>query len=578
MWRTAKLLVALAVTLFALTSTAAYDTTASTNGNISTNDSATSPTPTSGSVPLVSPGLNAILGMTFLQSGGTNASSTGVARSPEIKVDSQPVTPENLNTPVVAMPGRHRNFRQFPENGDVPQKSDPYPPMVVVEQSLPPIKPLVMPPTPEVLPSPLPLTGAKLGELPDNVDQLKEMVRKRDDANTFLNSRIAEVENKCNNPGPIGIMPSIMPMCKCPPANDESIGCAQVLKMKDDEMENLRERVRVLESRECGNTKQKKNKLEIIVQQKKSNNKKSKKSSEKVVATTDIPTKNNDKFTACSIELDQEKSVTQALQQGIMERDVTLTSLQEMLKNAEQRVSIIQNAEVSACEIKMANIKADLANCKDEKNQMSAASFGRVSRPLMMKYVDEDDELDDDDDDDCDDCLEEDDKRDIMKMVAKLMTGTVVSVQRLPLKMKKRVENKIPIVTFGEKEYYFFNGWRFNWNQANKECEKRNMRLVSIDSEDENAMLFKEINNTKVPYWTGGRETSGKGDFQWAPLKWSFGFTNWGDGQPSYDGRLKSCVQLASTSSGAPWNVDNCNKQMNFICEKQIQPTQSSYN
>lgn len=77
------------------------------------------------------------------------------------------------------------------------------------------------------------------------------------------------------------------------------------------------------------------------------------------------------------------------------------------------------------------------------------------------------------------------------------------------------------------------------------------MRLLSIENDEENEMIFAGLNTNHIfkgkftvqisieiihtagVFWTSGRDVSGRGNFEWTAIKHSIGiFENWAPGQP----------------------------------------------
>jgi hypothetical protein len=125
---------------------------------------------------------------------------------------------------------------------------------------------------------------------------------------------------------------------------------------------------------------------------------------------------------------------------------------------------------------------------------------------------------------------------------------------------------------------YMFCHYHNSWNGARAACADKGMRLVSIESEDENQNVMGIFNDQDGEawddLWLGGRETGSVRSFTWdaiGTLFWANGgtgnYTRWRSGEPSNDsgGGGNDCV--SARQSDFAWNDRNCDGAIEFICE-----------
>ncbi|XP_065341615.1 uncharacterized protein LOC135940594 isoform X2 [Cloeon dipterum] len=466
-------------------------------------------------------------------SAASNSSST-IAESPIVSRNRWRIPPLGSPEP---LPDRVNPI--LSAGREDPMKINP-----VVDPIAPQVKPMIMVPQ---LP---PLAATSTDELPDDVKMLKMMIKNRDEKINSLIADMTQLQDKCDNkPGPIGIIPP-GPICP-PPTND--MGCSVILGAKDDEIQNLRKRMTYLEN--LG--KQPKRQIDVYIQK----SKPVKKGKFQTKSSTANPSAAD-----CESALNYEKTVTTALQTGVIERDVQITNLQESLKNAEERATVIQNREINACNLKMKRVEMDLQMCKDRvQNNKYVSKNSEDSEDDEASYDDEEDDEDDSED------------PGIRSIVYRLLISSAIQNRHpfvyfngFPMKFNRRFENKVPVITLGNNEYYFQNSSRVNWKVASNNCEKRNMKLASIESEEESAMISAIIGNSNYNYWTSGRDNYGKGDFQWSTIKKQFNFTNWAPDQPLNGDPKRQCVSTGPANDGVVWKVEDCNNYLYFICEKSL--------
>ena len=113
--------------------------------------------------------------------------------------------------------------------------------------------------------------------------------------------------------------------------------------------------------------------------------------------------------------------------------------------------------------------------------------------------------------------------------------------------------------------------------EARNKCQRKNARLVSIETAEELTFLSAHLQGDQSTKWlTSGREIGNSNPRQWAwsldpswqqPIKYQQE-TQWQPGQP--DNKLERCIAL-SKKNGVYWSDTDCapgGKQLHFICEQ----------
>uniref|UniRef100_A0A8D8C598 Lectin subunit alpha n=2 Tax=Culex pipiens TaxID=7175 RepID=A0A8D8C598_CULPI len=118
--------------------------------------------------------------------------------------------------------------------------------------------------------------------------------------------------------------------------------------------------------------------------------------------------------------------------------------------------------------------------------------------------------------------------------------------------------------------YHFFQGYKVNWIGAVEACNRKNLTIVSIESEEKQKDLEHAGDQApEGPHWIGGSNLSSRKEFVWLPSGEPFSFTNWHPGQPDNRG---NCVIYWNFPSSIPvghWFAYDCNKSYDaFICEE----------
>ena len=123
---------------------------------------------------------------------------------------------------------------------------------------------------------------------------------------------------------------------------------------------------------------------------------------------------------------------------------------------------------------------------------------------------------------------------------------------------------------------YVENEYGKSWTDASDYCESKGGHLATITSEEEQEAVYGLVKDkgAKNVYWIGASSSSGT-DFKWVTGE-SWGYTNWGSGEPNNPvGGNENYVQMYRDSG--KWNDGENNgdpnldywslKNTGFICE-----------
>lgn len=142
-------------------------------------------------------------------------------------------------------------------------------------------------------------------------------------------------------------------------------------------------------------------------------------------------------------------------------------------------------------------------------------------------------------------------------------------------------------LTVGNKKMVYFAQEK-TFNDAIIACETIGMRLVTIDSEEENKALFRFLNDrvwgvngtaydwTYWYMWSAGKKETGDGPFVWKSTGRNVTYTSWGEGEPN-GGLGEACLELRyNTYDKLLWNDSYCFIKKRYICES-VQKSALSY-
>ncbi|XP_013412604.1 lithostathine-1-like [Lingula anatina] len=116
---------------------------------------------------------------------------------------------------------------------------------------------------------------------------------------------------------------------------------------------------------------------------------------------------------------------------------------------------------------------------------------------------------------------------------------------------------------------YYFDGVHLStWTEAQSYCQNFGAKLVSVESQDENAAILSHMKQyrgafSKLDFWTSGNDIVRNGRYEWASTLQPVGpFTAWAKGQPS--GGPQHCLHYHNFE----WDDQTCDVKNSFICEQ----------
>ncbi|KAI8517186.1 response to nematode [Branchiostoma belcheri] len=122
----------------------------------------------------------------------------------------------------------------------------------------------------------------------------------------------------------------------------------------------------------------------------------------------------------------------------------------------------------------------------------------------------------------------------------------------------------------GYSEYnrkcYKFSTDKMTFKAAKDACQRDGGMLATIDAQDTNDLVVKEIRAGGDSYWIGLNDVREEGSFVWSDEANSPAvYTNWHPDQPD-NGGGEDCVEMTKNQD---WNDLPCSSKLNFICEKE---------
>ncbi|XP_046440404.1 CUB and sushi domain-containing protein 1-like [Daphnia pulex] len=150
-------------------------------------------------------------------------------------------------------------------------------------------------------------------------------------------------------------------------------------------------------------------------------------------------------------------------------------------------------------------------------------------------------------------------------------TTTAAPVQNCPPYFQG--DTTIPCWNLNGKCYCFSNRYQdFTWAQADGICRGGNMTLISLETKEEDEIIYNHFRatpdlNINYPYWTSGSYNNG---WKWAATGQSFTYTNWQTGQPDGNPPAGYCAYVnfgVSNFNSGYWLDYTCTSMFRLICE-----------
>ncbi|MAD61684.1 MAG: hypothetical protein CMH49_09295 [Myxococcales bacterium] len=123
----------------------------------------------------------------------------------------------------------------------------------------------------------------------------------------------------------------------------------------------------------------------------------------------------------------------------------------------------------------------------------------------------------------------------------------------------------------GNDSIYLFCEDEVSWGTAYDFCAQHQFTLASIQSQQENQLLFDQMeaydfNDT----WIGLNDLSQEGAFEWSDQS-PMNYTYWGNGEPN-DGNNngEDCGIILMRNRQSYWDDRSCNNEYSYICERSL--------
>lgn len=128
-------------------------------------------------------------------------------------------------------------------------------------------------------------------------------------------------------------------------------------------------------------------------------------------------------------------------------------------------------------------------------------------------------------------------------------------------------------ITMGNKTWMLFPNARVSQSDAITACDSLGGLLLSIDSDQQNAVLMSELAQWNARMWIGlntvnGQRSSNRADWVWMSTDAAPIWTNWDGVEPNnYNGNEGLCVVAANYLPSAGWNDVSCSSQAGYGCQ-----------
>ncbi|XP_019637235.1 PREDICTED: uncharacterized protein LOC109479686 [Branchiostoma belcheri] len=117
-----------------------------------------------------------------------------------------------------------------------------------------------------------------------------------------------------------------------------------------------------------------------------------------------------------------------------------------------------------------------------------------------------------------------------------------------------------------DRKCYKFSTDKMAFKAAKDACQRDGGMLATIDAQDTNDLVVKEMRAGGDSYWIGLNDVREEGSFVWSDeAKSPAVYTNWHPDQPD-NGGGEDCVEMTKNQD---WNDLPCSSKLNFICEKE---------
>ncbi|CAG9815365.1 unnamed protein product [Phaedon cochleariae] len=127
----------------------------------------------------------------------------------------------------------------------------------------------------------------------------------------------------------------------------------------------------------------------------------------------------------------------------------------------------------------------------------------------------------------------------------------------------------VKLFSYKNKSYYVNHYFEATYLQAVQFCQLVDMELLSIESADENTMLYQEIRSSMAgnKFWSSGTRLIDDNNWYWLPTGNKINYYNWQASRPVKTSDRK-CIQLnQDINNGLFWSDEKCDGKSYFICQ-----------
>ena len=123
----------------------------------------------------------------------------------------------------------------------------------------------------------------------------------------------------------------------------------------------------------------------------------------------------------------------------------------------------------------------------------------------------------------------------------------------------------------GNDSIYLFCEDEISWGDAYDFCTQHQFTLTSIQSQQENQLLYDQMEAYDFSdTWIGLNDLSQEGAFEWSDQS-PMNYTRWGDGEPNDGGRNgEDCGIILMENRQSDWDDRSCSREYSYICERSL--------
>ncbi|KAI2662004.1 Ladderlectin [Labeo rohita] len=121
---------------------------------------------------------------------------------------------------------------------------------------------------------------------------------------------------------------------------------------------------------------------------------------------------------------------------------------------------------------------------------------------------------------------------------------------------------------FGVRCFKFFSQ-AVNWITAEKNCQKEDANLASVQNKLENDFLISLLPSSSTLCWIGAHDGVQENSWLWSDGS-LYDYTNWCAWElPNNTGSVEDCGEINWTSNRC-WNDRDCSNSIGYVCAKDL--------